>query len=293
MLAISAYRSTRPTYRSCLAGMVVWATVAVLLSTGTVFGQQAPVHYYHPGSMPPGMVGQMQLQRGGPVIGYFQPVKIIAPAGAAICYAVDGQFQTPQPAPLVAGFLVGQVYRLRVIGIPLHPGMEVFPTLEVIDRLYTPAGHEWQFPIEVELTLEDLEMALSGKFVTKVIYLEDPRLALPVAQQGHQRWFEVAPGGDPLAMADQLGRPVAIVRLGARLPNAENGPDMDFLYGCPPVVPQPQPPGEETTRSPRQRQWQQVGIRPAAFGRPATASRWSQPLLSAMANPPVPHTIIR
>jgi len=39
-----------------------------------------------------------------------------------------------------------------------------------------------------------------------------------------------------LAMADALGRPVAILRLGARLPSNAAGPDEQFLYGCPPFV---------------------------------------------------------
>jgi len=40
---------------------------------------------------------------------------------------------------------------------------------------------------------------------------------------------------DPLEVADRLGRPVAIVRLGGRLPDAM-GPDQRFLYGSPPVL---------------------------------------------------------
>ena len=72
----------------------------------------------------------------------------------------------------------------------------------------------------VELTEEDLKLALAGKFVTRVIYLEDPRNALPVRDDPQeQTWFEAAPGQDPLAVADGLGRPVAILRMGGRLPD--------------------------------------------------------------------------
>ena len=39
-----------------------------------------------------------------------------------------------------AGLLIGSVYRLRVTSIPLAEGLEVFPTIEVIDRLYAPLG---------------------------------------------------------------------------------------------------------------------------------------------------------
>jgi len=89
----------------------------------------------------------------------------------------------------------------------------------------------------IELTREDLQFALDGKFVTRVIYLEDPRAALPLQQDPRgEQWFEVGPGRDPLAEADLLGRPVAILRMGARLPDNNTGPDMQFLYGCPPLV---------------------------------------------------------
>ena len=172
--------------------------------------------------------------------GFFQPVEIKAPPGALVSLASAGRFDRPQRTPLRAGLLIGQVYRLRVIKIPRNPGIEVFPTIEVIDRLYSPQGQQWRFAIPVELTQEDLELARSGKFVTRVIYLEDPRTATPVADDmQRQNWYEVGPGGDPLVAADALGRPVAILRLGVRMPDADEGPDMRFLFGCPPFATDP------------------------------------------------------
>jgi hypothetical protein len=41
---------------------------------------------------------------------------------------------------------------------------------------------------------------------------------------------------DPVAVADTLGRPIAIVRMGGRVPDHNAGPDMSFLFGCPPVL---------------------------------------------------------
>jgi hypothetical protein len=68
-----------------------------------------------------------------------------------------------------------------------------------------------------------------------VIYLEDPRQALPVRENPNsQTWFEAAPGQDPLAVADGLGRPVAILRLGGRLP--DQGADAQFFFGSPPFI---------------------------------------------------------
>jgi hypothetical protein len=153
-----------------------------------------------------------------------------------------------------AGLLIGSVYRLRVTGIPMAEGQEVFPTVEIIDRLFTPIGQEHRFSVPVELSEEDLRLALAGKFVTRVIYVEDPRNALPVRDDPKQQtWFEVAPGQDPLAVADEMGRPIAILRLGGRLPDANAGPDPQFFYGCPPYLDYPSEPAPvEVTQPVRQ-----------------------------------------
>jgi hypothetical protein len=67
-----------------------------------------------------------------------------------------------------------------------------------------------------------LDLAARGAFVTRVIYIEDPHQALPVARQANdeQPWFEAAASEDPLIAADRQGRPVAILRIGGRVPNA-------------------------------------------------------------------------
>ena len=200
--------------------------------------QEHNAHFLHHGAMPPGAIGSRQLQRGGPLPGFFQPVEIKAPSGASISLAVANQFDPPQAVSRRAGFLIGQVYRLRVTNIALpegSEGMEVFPTIEVIDRTYAPPDQQVRFAIPVELALDDLRQALRGKFVTRVIYLEDPRAALPVRSDPQaQEWFEVGPDRDPLAVADALGRPVAILRMGGRVP--DQGPDPGFFFRSPPWI---------------------------------------------------------
>jgi hypothetical protein len=222
---------------SGFAGRAAIVVLFCLCVASPVPAQGPPVHYWHQGSMPPGAIGSVQLQRGGPLPGFFQPVKIKAPSGVLISLAEEGRFAKPQPAPATVGLLVGAVYRLRVIRIPGNPGLEVFPTIEVIDRLYTPPGQKQRFPIVVQCTPEDLRLALEGGFITRVIYLEDPQSALPAPETTEgQSWFDVGPGRDPLAVADQLGRPVAILRVGGRLPDDAQGVKLDFLFGCPPVL---------------------------------------------------------
>jgi hypothetical protein len=113
-------------------------------------------------------------------------------------------------------------------------GVEVFPTIELIDRLYPPAGQECRFPIPIDITEDDLKLAASGKFVTRVIYVEDPQKAYPAAENLQtQAWFEASSGEDPLAVADGMGRPVAILRLGARQPIQGHESDPAFFFGSP------------------------------------------------------------
>ena len=60
--------------------------------------------------------------------------------------------------------------------------------------------------------------------------MEDPLLAPAIARdKDEQPWIEARPGDDPLVMADALGRPMAILRLGGRTPA---GDEAAFNYGA-------------------------------------------------------------
>lgn len=217
------------------AGALAMVVAGSLAAAHSALAQPPGPHYWHAGAMPPGAIGSRQLLRGGPLPGFFQPVEIKAPSGVLISLAQENQFGAAMPAPVRAGLLIGQVYRLRVMGIALRPGEEVFPTIEVIDRLYAPNDQRWRFPIVIELTHEELVMALEGKFVTRVIYLEDPLDALPFdLSDKAQSYYDVGPVYDPLATADALGRPMAILRLGGRQPDNTDFGDPRFFFGSPP-----------------------------------------------------------
>ena len=62
--------------------------------------------------------------------------------------------------------------------------MEIFPSIEIIDRTYVPVDQQVRFAIPVEIVPQDIELALQGKFVTRVIYLENPHNSLPTARHG-------------------------------------------------------------------------------------------------------------
>jgi len=225
--------------RARVAGRWVAAMLTYLVAATSTLSQTTPeVHYrYHGVATSPGAIGSQQLQRGGPLRGYFQPVEITAPPGALVSLATAGDFSDLYAAPLHVGLLIAPVYRLRVTNIPRHEGLEVFPTIELVNRLYPPAGQARKFPVPIELTQEDLELALAGKFVTRVIYLEDPQHALPARlDQEEQNWFDAGPSADPLQVADELGRPIAILCMGGRLPIEDIGPDEEFAGECPPWI---------------------------------------------------------
>jgi hypothetical protein len=210
------------------------ALAAILLAASTASGQ-GPWHYQNKADMPPGVIGMRQLERGGPLPSYFQPVEVAGPKGSLVSVASEGGFADAQGEKILAGMLIGQVYRLKVSNIELHEGEEVFPTIEVIDRLYPPPGQAFRFPIPVELTREEVEMALDGRYVLRVIYIEEPRGALPVRDEpGRQRYFDIGVGEDAMETADRLGRPVAILRMGSRVP-VETEADGHFLYHSPPL----------------------------------------------------------
>ena len=202
-------------------GILRWAVLVCLVFGLTANAQERPVHWLNAGALPPGAIGSQRLHRGGPLSGYFQPVRIRAPQGARISLAEEGGFCSVQSNDVMVGLEVGQVYRLQVSDIPNSEGLELYPTIELVDRTYPPPGLALRFPIPIELTQDELDLAAKGAFVTRVIYIEDPAQALSISRKANdeQPWVEAAPGEDPFIAADRQGRPVAILRIGARVPS--------------------------------------------------------------------------
>ena len=138
MLCHLLSRNTARRWQSACITAVVFSVL--LGTTGRLLAQRPSVRFLHTRDLSPGAIGRERLKRGGPVHGYFQPIEIHAPKGALISFAIGGRFDKPRETPIVAGMLISPVYRLRVtnIPIPFKEGMEVYPTIEVIDRTYPP-----------------------------------------------------------------------------------------------------------------------------------------------------------
>ena len=217
------------------AALICITTVSAMPTAAQEPSSLRDRHFRDSGLHPPGQIGQGMLLRGGPIPGYFQPIEVRAPQGTQIAFVANGQFGPSLLAPTKAGMLIGAVYRMKVTNIPGQEGIEVFPSIEVVNRIYPPRGLEAKFAIPIQLSLREIKMATQGLFVTRVIYLEDPTNPIPVDEPiGRQRTLDIRYTEDPLHVADKLGRPVAILRIGSRSPqlNAQTG---RFMFSSPPI----------------------------------------------------------
>lgn len=145
-------------------------------------------------------------------------VGFIGPAGMQIGWKVPhGYAENQLTAPGRYNFPQAATYRLKLTNVP-GPGREglvLYPTLQVYPTHPTTAAYLAHNSVPVELTDEDIDQVESNNFVTKVIYLPDPRF---------QEWAiagvetlvstRLDPGLDPVAEADRRGTIMAVLRLG-------------------------------------------------------------------------------
>ena len=222
------------TNRSVGVCFLVALLLAVSFCSSTALAQYQPrKHSFRNARLPVGEIGQLVLREQPQLQGVMQPVLLRGPKGATVSVAEGAGFSGDIDAALVS-MLVGQAYRLKVSNIPNHYG-DVYPTVELIGRLHPPPGKETRYPIPIQLTEEELAMAMRGKYVTRVIYVEDPRRALAVRDvPDDQRYFEVMSHEDPYRVASRLGRPVAILRMGSVAPSS-TGLTSEFLFNSPPI----------------------------------------------------------
>ncbi len=231
--------------RFVVAVLLIAAPATLSAADPSDYLSDAGQHRLFRGYMPPGSIGQARLAGRGPIAGYFQPVAFSGPQGVRFALPDQGVFGEGQDR-LQAGMLIGAVYRFRITGIPGAVGAELYPTVELIDRTYPPPGLANRYPIPINLDQEDLEAALDGKLVTRVVVLEDPQTAIPLAQKPTaSNAIEVAQHQDALEVADRLGRPVAIVRIGSVTPPSATALMPQFFFGYPAWAPVFQPESPE------------------------------------------------
>ena len=119
--------------------------------------------------------------------------------------------------PARYNFNQGYIYRLKITNISGRPAISLYPTIEVAPTTPATDAYLAHNAIPVQFTSEDFDQVVDGgNFVTKVIYLPDPKYQ-ELAISGVETLVStrLEPGVDPILEADKRGTILLIVRLGA------------------------------------------------------------------------------
>lgn len=161
-------------------------------------------------------------------------VRFLSPAGMSIafyapnCESKSGFGPNQVQTPGRYNFAQAAIYRLKVSNIPNRPGVELYPTLEVVPSSCKTDAFLAHSTVPVAFTEEDFEQVAAGNYVVKVIYLPDPQyqdLATTVPDEVVSSRLE--PGVDPIAEAKRRGSVLLVVRVGNIDLEAPNTPAMD------------------------------------------------------------------
>jgi len=215
-----------------------------------------------PGALPPGLrppgavaaVGALTGPGSSPFPVQRTEVRFVGPPGMKIAWygpTADGKGSFgPQylEAPARYNFLQASIYRLKLSDIPGRPGMELYPTLEVVPAKAKTCTFLSHSAVPIAFTEEDFEQVAAGNFVVKVIYLPDPQFQdLASTGLGEVVSSRLEPGVDPIIEAKRRGSILLVIRLGNIDLEAPNTPAMDapnpFHPQAPVCPPGQMPPG--------------------------------------------------
>lgn len=145
-------------------------------------------------------------------------VKFAGPAGMHVTFYRGGGTGQTAEAPCTVGLRPGYIYRVQMTDIPGHPGLSLFPTLDVRGSLLMANRlRNGDFP--AALVFRDLDMAAvrEGSLVTRLVVLERPETAIPLASKRDDPLeIDVPPQGDLLTEAYLRGKTLMVVHLGQR-----------------------------------------------------------------------------
>ena len=186
--------------------------------------------YPVPGMGAPGAVaanGALPLPIGPQMPAPLAPAPLVAakfltPAGVRVTAFPGSSISRLSETPTVMGLRPGYVFRFKLSNLPYYPGEELYPEVELRGVLIPRGGMKYMdYPIPLAFSQVDIEQALKGVLITKVIYLEDPEKAIPAATNP-DRPVEIPEDTEHAALksAQENGRLMAIVRLGNRKPSA-------------------------------------------------------------------------
>src|SRR5439155_3369045 len=126
-------------------------------------------------------------------------------------YRGEAQGETVE-TPAVVGLRPGYIYRVALSDIPGYPGRVFYPSLQVRASLVLNSRlRNAEFYAALNFSSEDLARSVSGALVRKVIVLEHPDNAIPVATRTNDPLdIRVPASRDPLAEAHEHGQPLVL-----------------------------------------------------------------------------------
>jgi hypothetical protein len=190
---------------------------------------------------------------GGPEAGMVATrtqVRFAGPTGAKVGWYIGGPDGKPVLSPSqldVPGrynFAQAAIYRLKVSNIPGRPGVELYPTIEVVPSNGKTDAFLSHNVVPVEFTDEDFDQIHSGHYITKVIYLPDAQFQGLSGGAEEITSTRLEPGVDPVCEAQRRGHILLVVRVGSINLDVPNSPPLNApgQFGAPPVGPQGAPP---------------------------------------------------
>ena len=187
-----------------------------------------------------GMVGP-----GGPRVPMYadarSQIRFANPAGMKVSWLGPAGFTdaTALDTPARYNFPQGNVYRLKLTGIPNRPGATYYPTLEVYPANPKTVKFLSHDAVPVAFTDEDFDQVRAGNLVTKVIYLPSETFQDLAAVAGAEEVVStrLEPGVDPIVEANRRGYILAVVSIGNIDLQDPNTPAMDAPTGIGPRAP--------------------------------------------------------
>ncbi|MBL8793043.1 MAG: hypothetical protein JNM56_04000 [Planctomycetia bacterium] len=158
-------------------------------------------------------------------------VKFVGPSGMKVSW--PGPYGVVQGNEITApgryNFIQGGIYRLKLSDLPGRPGVDLYPTLEVVPANLKTDAYIAHSAIPLYITDEDIEQVLGGNFLVKVIYLPNPQYADVAVTGGPDEIVStrLEPGLDPIAEACKRGSIMLILRVGNIDLEAPNTPPMN------------------------------------------------------------------
>lgn len=122
----------------------------------------------------------------------------------------------PMEFPQRHNFVQGSTCGLKLASVPDHPEVELHATIELVLQNARTARYLELNAVPVTVTGNDVEAVLSGKRVTKVVYMPSPDFKGLVLGVETIVSYGLDPGADPLAEAARRGDIMVVLRIEPR-----------------------------------------------------------------------------